>query len=811
MEKYTVITNKNYKLKYSKDIPFIAKNDFHEQYYKLVGETLLSSVKENKDYLGIISFGNNEYGVSSSYFGITKGYIQVGEQEFVILKTNKPVIAGCLIGIALAGMLVNGIIQINDKRLDVVKPVIDKIQETKPEDERIDLEKAEEEAVTPDTYSEEGTAPDYSKVRKITNKKENKVLYKIFFKSNGGKGSMSDLTVRENDKNLSLPKNAFTRLGYHFSGWSLFPNGTSSYDDGEDISDMSSKDNINLYALWTPDKFKISFYNGSSLYDTEIQEYGTSVIFPQDPRLNGYTFAGWDNEEKKVTKDASYKALYDTVTYNISYVLNDGTVEDLPKTYTVETKGLSIPNPTRVGYTFAGWSVNGSKELYKDLTFLKGSYGNKVLTAHFTQNQYLIHFNTDGGKAIDDKEVIYGSAIGSLEESSKPGYSFVGWKNDKGEYVNADNIYNITSDSTLTAVWTPRTYKITFVSDDKEVSYKSVVFNTPYGILSLPTKDGYKFMGWYLGDKLVDKDTVFSNSNDVVLTAKWQKLEYTFNYDEKTNLLTINVNEGNNDDIKLPEQLKNGYTFTGWTSVDDKSVTTPNKAITIKAGKSGIFTYKANWKATEYKLSYNLNGGRVSTNNKESYTIESNDFTLVNPTKDNYDFIGWTDEDISVPQMNLTIKKGTTGNKTLVANYVPTNYTISYNLDGGSFDSNITPPKSYNIESSDLTLPYPTKRGYTFAGWTGNGIITPTKSVVIKSGSKGNVSYTARYTKNKYKVNYFVNGSLWKTEEVLYEASVPNLDPSEVLDEDLKLVSWTGMVDKMPDYDINLYANLDLK
>ena len=74
-------------------------------------------------------------------------------------------------------------------------------------------------------------------------------------------------------------------------------------------------------------------------------------------------------------------------------------------------------------------------------------------------------------------------------------------------------------------------------------------------------------------------------------------------------------------------------------------------------------------------------------------------------------------------------------------------YTISYNLDGGSVAS--ANPTRYNVTTATFTLTNPIRDGYTFAGWTGTGLDAATMEVTIASGSTGNRSYTATWKRNE--------------------------------------------------------------
>lgn len=94
--------------------------------------------------------------------------------------------------------------------------------------------------------------------------------------------------------------------------------------------------------------------------------------------------------------------------------------------------------------------------------------------------------------------------------------------------------------------------------------------------------------------------------------------------------------------------------------------------------------------------------------------------------------------------------KGTWYHNTLGLKFAITDYSITYNLDGGEVNS----ATSYNLNSDTFKLTNPTKDGYTFVGWTGSNGTTPQMDVSINKGSTGNKSYTANWTINKYKNRY---------------------------------------------------------
>ena len=187
---------------------------------------------------------------------------------------------------------------------------------------------------------------------------------------------------------------------------------------------------------------------------------------------------------------------------------------------------------------------------------------------------------------------------------------------------------------------------------------------------------------------------------------------------------------------------RDGYTFIGWNTEQNGSGTNYAKGATYSANASA--TLYAKWQTVNYTISYTLNGGSVS-GNPASYNVETNTFTLTNPTRSGYIFAGWTGSNGSTKQTSVSIAKGSTGNKTYTANWTPIDYTITYDLAGGT----ATNPANYTIETNTFMLVAPTRSGYIFTGWTGSNGNTPQTSVSIAKGSTGDKSYTANWRSEK--------------------------------------------------------------
>ena len=203
--------------------------------------------------------------------------------------------------------------------------------------------------------------------------------------------------------------------------------------------------------------------------------------------------------------------------------------------------------------------------------------------------------------------------------------------------------------------------------------------------------------------------------------------------------------------------VKEGFSFAGWKRSDNNSIVQENATFTMPASN---LTLTAQWTerqltnyrttcSTQATVSFDLNGGSGTF---ETVTLDGDSYTIPEtvPTRDGYNFVGWKIQD-----GNETIYKHGTDNATisnitesitLVAQWSAIEYTITYNLNGGSGVSNTT----YTIESGNITLPTPTpaQQGLIFAGWYESADFTGNAVTVITHGSTGNKEFWAKWEKS---------------------------------------------------------------
>ena len=299
--------------------------------------------------------------------------------------------------------------------------------------------------------------------------------------------------------------------------------------------------------------------------------------------------------------------------YQIAYLGLDGaTVDNNPTSYNEETETFTLNNPTKTGYTFLGWSGTDIVDKSTSVEIAKGSTGDKEYTANWKIITYTI------------------------------------------VYSGLDGVDSITN---------PDSYNV----------------NTETFTLNNPTKIGYNFLGWS-GTGIDDKSTSVQIAKGSIgnreYTANWELTSYDIIYvgvdgaDNQNNSANYSYES---DTITLQDPTKTGYEFLGWTTTE---ITTPTKSLTISQYSTGVKTFTANWEIITYTIVYSGLEGADSVTNPESYNVDTETFTLNNPTKTGYIFLGWSVTGIDEKSTSVQIAKGSTGNREYTANWEVASYGI---------------------------------------------------------------------------------------------------------------------------------------
>ena len=593
-------------------------------------------------------------------------------------------------------------------------------------------------------------------------------------------------TVESEAFQLPIP----VRTGYIFLGWT--GEGITEPQKTMEIPQGSTGDRT-YTANWQVIEYTVTLdVSGGDPLDPITYTVETPVILPT-PTSTGYTFLGWTGEgettpqptvvlPKGTTGDKAYTANWKVITYTIALGANGG--EDLAAiSYTIESDPIKLPTPERKGYEFMGWIGDGIDGAQPEVIIPTGSTGDRTYIALWRVIAYFIELRQSSGNWMQNIPYTVEEEV-KLPIPTREGYEFIGWVGE--DIIDAQINVTIPRGSTgfrlYAAHWALENYTITLDTSGGNAldNIRYTVKSDPI-ILPTPTRNGYEFGGW-TGEGITTPQTEViiptGSTGNKAYTANWKVIEYTITLDTNGGPVVSPIKYTVEDSFTLPYPLRPGYEFVGWTL--DGSGMIPAMPLIIYHGTTGDLRYKAEWRLAEYTITMDLDGG--SGQEKMVYTMTDEEFELPTPTRNGYEFVGWTGERITTPQTSVKIPKGSTGNKAYTANWKVIRYTITLVTNGGAVIASIR----YTVEDS-VTLPIPPDRpGYEFSGWTldGSGQF-PSTPMIIPKGSTGDRIYKAEWRVATYTITYVSHGKAYNWVQYTINNQVyfgtPEEDPSYYL------------------------------
>lgn len=859
MKKYIVIENEQ--SKYYKDIPYITKKEFkNNSEGVIVGKTKLKKYKSdsNEEELDLLCFNDEQYEVKNKIFGFKKGYVDVGNDNYVLLKKPIPFLILFLIFLAL--FLV---ISFPKKDIPEERQPINHIQE-------------EVEIPTPNPIddSQKSNTPSKKKEHTIkvpqinSSSEKEPIKYMISFNGNGGYGSMESIICEEN-KECILSENKFIREGYTFKGWSIDKLGESNLIDSLDLSSLNEK--TTMYAQWDINSYNISFVDyDDSIIREDKYDFSEQIIFPKDPTREGYSFKGWDNSSDIAISDLFIKAIYDINTYKINYDLNGGDLENAPSSYNIEEDDFMLPYPEKTGYDFTGWTNPDDEEPIKDYEIKNGSVGDLELIANYTPQKYNLIYNTNGAKeTLLPKEIEFDSTFGELPIVTKDGYDFVNWSNVDNKEVSANTIFNVPNDINIYANWETINYDIIYNLVGGEIEDAPISYNieTPTFTLPHPEKEGYVFLGWTTNDNptiTLDYEIAEGTIGDQEFTANYRPISYYISYhslNSEGNMEDTRIKYNNRANLRQNQFTREGYTFLGWSNEEDGEVIYSDEAEiynlsskdgevidlyaqweiiklnvkyidlfdvllkeeTIDYGNNPNYpadpfidgytfngwnpnldiikedtVYKADYSINDYVITYDLNIGNSDDVEEIHFNVESEAFNLPIPERTGYTFLGWTGSNGLNPQVEVTIPKLTIGDKNYKANWIANIYNVSLNANGGSIGTS-TIQIAYN--SLYGIIPEPTRTGYTFDGWYYNNDLIEDTTVMQKDYDH---EIKAKWTPINYRIRYNLDGGSMSSQVTSYNIETPTFTLPSPSKSGYTFIGWTGSNGSTPNKNVTI-------
>ena len=613
----------------------------------------------------------------------------------------------------------------------------------------------------------------------------------------------------------SVQVSAVLNTGYVFKGW--YNGDVKVSDDLSFVYTMPNKDTvltakteIKWYTMTFDPNGGILKNPGNNLYNAEWKNGNTVSVGwnindfcymnGDIPTRRGYRFTGWYLGSESVynkygiaiknsslySYDTDYhwrydgnvtvKAGWDAINYKISYKVVTGAGSIPSQTvYYGDSFTLADGNAfTYTGHTFSHWYVRRSSD--KKVFCYDGNW-------HTTDGSDLYGSDVSNWYPYNNSGLTFEMNDSWIRSDIDADEEFVFWGFWAADEYNI--IYNLNG-GTLNGKTNPDTYNI----------------ETPTFTLNNPTRTGYIFAGW-----CESKDTSYvynRNANEVIkkdesdstscfipecyasldyapvfdpayYLAKYPDLKSAYGDDANKALshfvkygmkegrqgsaeFEVNAYKAKYKDLKdafgdnLPKYYIH-YILAG----KSEGRTISQASISIYQGSIGNRTYTATWTPINYTINYDLNGGTVAVSNPTSYNIETPTFALNNPIRLGYVFAGWTGSNGTTPQKNVSIYKGSTGNKFYKANWTAADvgYTVNhYVMDiNGNYPS--TPTKTERL--SGFTDTSVTAKRLSL----GNGFTYPdVQTVKIKADGTTVVKYY--YTRNKYTLdlNGLINGTL---------------------------------------------------
>lgn len=338
----------------------------------------------------------------------------------------------------------------------------------------------------------------------------------------------------------------------------------------------------------------------------------------------------------------------------------------------------------------------------------------------YDDSLYEIDFTMTGSKADypdrlkTETNTVYVNEIAP----AKTGYIFKEWntkENGTGVAYKAGDAYKETPSGaavTLTAQWTPITYTVKYdgngatggTTASSSHTYDEAKNLTKNGF----TKTGYIFDGWNTradgsGTSYKDQKSVknLTTKDDDTLTfyAQWKRNTYNVKINKGPHISSV-TGDGDyapGEEVTISAKADNGYEIVGWEGTYN---TTDNPYKFPMPEQDVEETVTA--QPIQYQIRYDYKGGTADPENPSDYNIETPDFTLNNPTKEGYEFEGWSGSNGDTPQETVTIQKGSTGDLNYVANWKPIQYIIHF--DGNGATSGSTPDVTGTYDE-DVTIP----------------------------------------------------------------------------------------------------------
>ncbi|MCR4581740.1 MAG: InlB B-repeat-containing protein, partial [Bacilli bacterium] len=410
------------------------------------------------------------------------------------------------------------------------------------------------------------------------------------------------------------------------------------------------------------DKLVVKINNNGTVTQQTIN-YKSTISEPIPTEKDGYNFIGWFSGNTEfdfdapITGDVNVEGKYEIIPYTISYELNGGTA-DTVNTYNVETETITLPQPTKQGYDFTGWTGSNGETPELTVTIDKGSTGDKSYVANYTARTDTPY------KVVHKYETLTGEydeieypETGTTDTNVTPAViSKTGYDDPNTQTVNID----ATGDTVITYEY--KLKRLTFTVSDRTYLTNNSSANGTYRYgetisLQAVERQDYLFR-WSDDDTNYQKSFVITANTQLSLIYTYNKYVVTFNAQngtcsEETRLIIKGSEIGNLPTCTPPDY----YEFVEWQD-GNKNVITSSYVPTDDIELTAIY------RSTDKVVTFDTIGGSAVS----VAVLHQNEAmgTLPTSTKDDKVFAGW--------YLNTNYAK----EDKITSEYVPTDSMIVY-------------------------------------------------------------------------------------------------------------------------------------
>lgn len=362
-------------------------------------------------------------------------------------------------------------------------------------------------------------------------------VYQLSFDANyAGAEAIAGRSIAYDSTYATLP--VLNRTGYTFEGWYTKATGGALVTDQVVFNTLG---NVTLYAHWTANTYTVSFEMDGGTADkdsmtiTYDQVYGTLPVVQK----TGYTFDGWYDAAEggnlitkttvvKTTENQTLYAHWTANTYVVTLVHFGG--NRFPHDVTYDEEYGSFVMTEIEGYVFEGWYTEDGTLIEED-TIVKIAEDH-TLYSKWSGLPYVVSFDEGAGNLdVEQTDIIFGDAYGTLPTPQRTGYTFTGWYTEAGDLITAESVVDIASNHTLYARYTPNVYMIKFDANGTTAKVEpiEVTYDSVYGELPVPETAGGTFLGWFTqaeGGVEVKADDMVTILENQTLYAHWE-FKYT--------------------------------------------------------------------------------------------------------------------------------------------------------------------------------------------------------------------------------------------------------------------------------------------